>query len=181
MENVFFITGNAKKMREARDIVPSLQQLDIDLPEVQEIDSQEVIRYKLREAITHVDSGAVVVEDTSLHMDCLGGLPGPFVKWFLSTIGCGGLYDIAQKRGDMTAQARAVVGYSNGKITEYFEGTVDGLIVAPRGGESFGWDAIFQPDGCKKTFAEMTIDQKNAISHRRQAFEQLRDFLENHQ
>ncbi len=168
-------------MHEARAIVPSLRQLDIDLPEIQEIDSREVIRYKLREAIAHADGHAVVVEDTSLHMDCLGGLPGPFVKWFLSTIGCGGLYDIAQKRGDMSARARAVVGYSDGKVTEYFEGTVDGTIVAPRGGESFGWDAIFQPDGCTQTFAEMTIDQKNAISHRRQAFERLRDFLRDHQ
>lgn len=163
-------------MQEAREIVPILEQLNIDLPEIQEIDPQEIIRYKLKEALKHCD-GAVIVEDTSLHMDCLGGLPGPFIKWFLSTVGCGGLYDIAKKRGDLTAQARAIVGYSNGRRTEYFEGVVDGEIATPRGDKSFGWDPIFKPNGFESTFAEMTIDQKNAISHRRQAFEKLRDFL----
>ena len=166
-------------MQEARDIVPELVQMDVNLPEIQEIDPQEIIRYKLREALKHCDEGsAVVVEDTSLHMDCLGGLPGPFIKWFLASIGCGGVYELARQNGELAAQARAIVGYSNGKRTEYFDGVVDGEIVAPRGDKSFGWDPIFKPNDFENTFAEMTIDQKNAISHRRQAFEQLRDFLE---
>ncbi|PID52145.1 MAG: purine NTP pyrophosphatase [Candidatus Moraniibacteriota bacterium] len=177
MEKIYFITGNAQKMQEARDIVSYLVQLDINLLEIQEIDPQEIIRHKLKEALKHCD-GPVVVEDTSLHLECLGGLPGPFVKWFLASIGCGGLYDIAQKNNETTAQARAIVGYSNGRRTEYFEGVVDGHIVAPQGEKSFGWDPIFKPDGFEQTFAQMTIDQKNAISHRRQAFEKLKNFLE---
>jgi inosine triphosphate pyrophosphatase len=172
-----FITGNENKFQEARTIVPRLVQLDIDLPEIQDIDPHAIIKYKLHEARKQCD-GVIVVEDTSLHLECLGGLPGPLIKWFLATVGCGGLYEIVHLHGDATAQARAVVGYSDGTITEFFEGTVDGEIVMPQGDGRFGWDPIFKPDGFDKTFAQMSVDQKNAISHRRQAFEKLRDFLE---
>lgn len=58
-----------------------------------------------------------------------------------------------------------------------FEGRIDGEIVAPRGDMGFGYDPIFQPDGYGTTFAEMTAEAKDAISHRHRAFEQLRTAL----
>jgi len=172
-----FITGNANKFKEAQKIIPGLEQLDIDLPEIQEIDAHEVIKAKLVEAQKH-HGGVFVVEDTSLYLDCLNGLPGPLIKWFEKTIGNDGLYKIAKKHDDYGAQAKTIVGYSdeNGNI-EFFEGILKGEIVAPIGDNDFGWSPIFKLDQNGKTFAQMSAEEKNDVSMRKIAFEQLREFL----
>jgi XTP/dITP diphosphohydrolase len=62
--------------------------------------------------------------------------------------------------------------------TLFFEGEIKGEITqALRGENGFGYDALFQPEGSSKTFAEMTKDEKNAISHRKRAFEKMLPFL----
>ena len=81
-----FITGNPNKFAEARTVMPDIEMLDMDLPELQEIDPQEIIRAKLDEAVRRLvprHGGGLVVEDTSLFLRCLGGLRGPLIKWFL--------------------------------------------------------------------------------------------------
>ena len=64
----------------------------------------------------------------------------------------------------------------NSKI-HFFEGEIKGTIVNPRGKTDFGWDPIFQPNGHKKTFGEMTKEEKNKISHRKVAVEKLKEHL----
>jgi len=59
----------------------------------------------------------------------------------------------------------------------FFEGSIKGTIVAPIAESSFGWDPLFKPDGHDKTFADMTPEEKNAISHRRKALQKLKEFL----
>ncbi len=59
----------------------------------------------------------------------------------------------------------------------YFEGSLDGTIVSPRGDTSFGWDPIFQPEDSLKNFAEMSGEEKNAISMRKIAFTKLKQFI----
>ncbi len=173
-----FTTGNVNKFKEAQKIVSDLKQLDIDLLEIQEIDAYEVIRAKLKEAQKH-HKGTFVVEDTSLYLECLNGLPGPLIKWFEKSIGNEGLYDIAHKYDNYNAQAKTVVGYSdnNGNI-EFFEGVIEGKIVSPQGDGDFGWGPIFVPDGQEKTFAQMNKEEKNKISMRKFAFEKLKEFLQ---
>ena len=51
------------------------------------------------------------------------------------------------------------------------------VLVQPRGAQKFGWDAWFQPTGSTKTFAEMTPDEKDAVSHRGKAYRKLADYL----
>jgi len=174
-----FITGNENKFKEAQQIIPGLVQLNIDLPEIQEIDAYEVIKIKLVEARKH-QKGIFVVEDTSLYLDCLNGLPGPLIKWFEKTIGNDGLYDIAKKYHNYGAQAKTIVGYSDecGNV-EFFEGILDGKIVAPVGKNDFGWSPIFQLNKIGKTFAQMSAEEKNAISMRQIAFEKLNNFIKN--
>lgn len=121
--------------------------------------------------------GEFIVEDTSLYFDCLGGLPGPLIKWFLATVGNEGLWNIAEKMENRKAEARTIIGHADKERVLYFEGVVKGNIVSPRGTLGFGWDVIFQPEGHEKTFAEMAKEEKNAISMRRIAFEKLKEFL----
>lgn len=173
-----FITGNANKFAEARAIIPTLVRLDMDLPEIQEIDPCAVIAAKLREARKR-QRGEFVVEDTSLMLGCLGGLPGPLIKWFLVAVGNRGLAEMAQKLGNDQAAARTMVGHvdQNGRIS-YFEGVIHGRIVMPSGASPFGWDPIFLPDGHAKTFQQMTREEKNAVSMRKEAFTQLKAHLD---
>lgn len=172
-----FITGSQGKFNEVSHILENLEQLDIDLPELQEIDSHKIIRAKLLAALEH-NPGPLLVEDTSLHLDCLGGLPGPLIKWFLQTLGAAGLVNIAIKMGNTKATARSLIGYARSPEEIYFfEGTISGDLVFPRGDKDFGWGPAFQPEGLDLTFGEMERDLKNKLSMRGQAALRLKEFL----
>ncbi|MDP2874441.1 MAG: RdgB/HAM1 family non-canonical purine NTP pyrophosphatase [bacterium] len=175
---IYFITGNPNKLKEVKLVLPSVEQLDIDLPEIQEVDAKEIIRNKLLEALNRTE-GEFIVEDTSLYLTCLKGLPGPLIKWFLKTVGNEGLAEIAEKLGDTKAEAKTIIGYAKNREEIYFfEGSIKGRIVKPRGESNFGWDPIFLPDGHEKTFAEMSREEKNEISMRRVALNKLSEFLQ---
>ncbi len=90
---LYFITGSENKFKEAQAIIPALERVDIDLPEIQEIDARRIIEGKLSAAFAH-HLGPFVVEDTSLYLDGLSGLPGPLIKWFLKTIGPEGIFKL---------------------------------------------------------------------------------------
>jgi len=171
---LYFVTGNSRKFAEVQSILRDVQQLDMDLPEIQDLDAKHVIRAKLR-AARHYRAIELLVEDTSLSFRCLNGLPGPLIKWFLQALGDDGLYNIVRLLGDDRAEARTVIGYADsaGQV-HFFEGTMPGRIVPPRGENGFGWDRVFKPDGAEKTFAEMSDAEKNACSMRRTALEQFR-------
>jgi len=171
---IYFITGNKNKFAEAKKIMPELEQLVIDLPEIQEIDAKKIIQAKLKEALKH-KTGEFIVEDTSLYLDCLDGLPGPLIKWFMKTIGGRGIFELAKKYNNFKASAKAYIGYAKNKNDIcFFTGEIKGIIVEPKALSTFGWDPIFKPEGFNKTFAEMSKDEKNKISHRRIAFEKLK-------
>ena len=174
---IYFITHNKDKFKEVKAVLSNIRQLDIDLPEIQHIDAREIIKVKLLEAMKYKE-GELMVEDTSLYMNCINGLPGPLVKWFMKTIGNEGLFNIAKSFRDNKAIAKTIIGYakSNGEIY-FFEGSIEGIIVSPRGESGFGWDPIFQPKGYSKTFGEMSREEKNNISMRRIALEKLKEFL----
>jgi len=174
---IYFITGNKSKFAEGKSVLPELEQFEIDLPEIQEFDARLIIKAKLREAFQH-HQGEFIVEDTSLYLECLNGLPGPLIKWFLQTIGNTGLADLVDRFKNSKATARTLIGYAKSSNEVYFfEGKIDGHIVSPQGEAGFGWDSIFQPTGHEKTFKEMGIEEKNKISMRRIAFDQLKTFL----
>lgn len=175
--SLYFITGNKNKFEEARAILGDVEQLDIDLPEIQDIDAKNIVRAKLLEAFNHKE-GEFIVEDTSLYLDCLKGLPGPLIKWFLKTIGNDGLANLAEKLGNNKAEAKTIIGYAkNREEIEFFEGIIPGKIVRQVGVSGFGWDPIFQPDGFSKTFGQMTSEEKNAVSMRKIAMEKLKAFF----
>ncbi len=175
---LYFITGNKGKLAEVQAVLPGVEALDIDLPEIQSLDAHEIIKAKLLEAQKH-QTGEFIVEDNSLYLEGIKGLPGPLIKWFLKTVGNDGLCKMAEAFGNFNAEAKVVIGYSNsaGEIS-FFEGNTKGTIVPARGSEGFGWDPIFQPEGYSKTFAELTPEEKNSFSMRRIAVEKLKEVLD---
>ena len=79
---------------------------------------------------------------------------------------------------DRSAYFITVICYYDGKNTHFFEGRVNGKItLEKKGQDGFGYDPIFIPEGFDRTFAEMNMEEKNALSHRAKAVKLLRDFL----
>ena len=156
---------------------------------------------------TNNDDVAVMVEDTSLCFNALGGLPGPYCKcarpqlkptagprrwpwvhsraarvrrWFLEKTGHEGLNNLLAAYDDKSAYAQCVFSLSlgPGHAPIVFDGRTAGRIVPARGPTDFGWDPVFEPDeGGGKTYAEMEKAAKNAISHRYRALAKLREHL----
>ncbi|KAG0362925.1 nucleoside triphosphate pyrophosphohydrolase ham1 [Gamsiella multidivaricata] len=148
------------------------------LPELQG-SSYEIAREKCKKA-AEITKGPVYVEDTGLGFDALKGLPGPYIKWFLESIGLEGLVKMLEGYTDKSAMAYCTIAYTTGPGSEpiLFEGSVKGSIVDPVGPRKFGWDPIFKPDGQDGTYASMDSAVKNAMSHRCVAVAKLRQYLE---
>lgn len=181
-KKITFVTGNAKKLEEVLSILGNsfadrLVSQNVDLPELQgEID--DICIKKCREA-AKVVGGPVIVEDTCLCFDALKGLPGPYIKWFLAKLGPEGLYQMLSGYEDKSAKAVCTFAYHTGENgdVKIFQGSTSGQIVSPRGSNDFGWDACFQPDGYDKTYAELPKEEKNKISHRFKALNELKQYL----
>ena len=184
-----FVSGNKNKLRELNEILSEnfkdiiVKQLDIDLPELQGI-PEDIVRGKLKLAIEKSKGleGPVLVEDTSLCFNAYGGLPGPYIKYFLKSIKQEGLYKMACAFEDHSAYAQSIFGLQKNGNSEphLFIGKTDGEIVSPRGQKNFGlsgWDPCFQPKCSNKTYAEMEEDEKNKISHRGKSTRAMINFL----
>ncbi|XP_041481748.1 inosine triphosphate pyrophosphatase-like [Lytechinus variegatus] len=176
-----FVTGNKNKLEEVRAIIGKhfdVQSVAIDLPEFQG-EPDDISKSKCLEAVKHI-KGPVIVEDTCLCFNALGGMPGPYIKWFLSKLGPSGLHRLLAGWEDKSAYALCTFAYSTGdplKSVQLFHGKTEGRIVEPRGPPNFGWDPCFQPDGYDQTYAEMPNEEKNKISHRSKALESLSQFF----
>ncbi|KAF4653402.1 hypothetical protein FOL46_009215 [Perkinsus olseni] len=183
---ITFVTGNVNKLREVQQIIGDTIKFDnvkLDLPEYQGASPEEISKQKCLEAYNRLDGcSKVMVEDTCLGFNAMHGLPGPYIKWFLEKLGHDGLNRMLEGFDDKSAQARCTFAYYDGTTDEplTFTGITNGIIVPPRGPNNFGWDPIFQPneDGTTgKTYAEMTKDEKNSLSHRSRALDKLKEFL----
>ena len=147
--------------------------------ELQGDDATEIAIVRCNVAAEKVN-GPVLCEDTCLCLSALGGWPGPNIYWYLLEVGLLGLYKKLAGYEDKSAYAQCVFALCAGPGCEVhiFDGRTQGRIVLPCGSEGLGWEPVFQPDeGRGLTFAEMTKDAKNAISHRGRALESLRKWL----
>ncbi|XP_075040150.1 inosine triphosphate pyrophosphatase [Mixophyes fleayi] len=181
--SIVFVTGNAKKLEEVIQILGDkfpckLVAKKIDLPEYQG-EPDDISIQKCKEAATQI-KGPVIVEDTCLCFNALGGLPGPYIKWFLDKIKPEGLHQMLAGFEDKSAYALCTFAFSTGNPDDpvlLFRGKTLGQIVSPRGPRDFGWDPCFQPDGYEETYAELPKEVKNRISHRYRALKEMSEYF----
>ena len=171
---LYFVTSSRNKFLEAKEILKMpLKQISLDLPEIQAIEVDDILRSKAKLAYKKIQKPCLV-EDTGLYIRALNGFPGALAKWVEKTMGWDKFADLLKDLKDRRAYAKCVVCYYDGKKYRFGKGKVAGSISPkPRGVNNFGWDCIFVPRGFRKTWAEMSATEKNQISHRQKALEGL--------
>jgi XTP/dITP diphosphohydrolase len=189
MHTLIFATNNRNKVAEIQSlvgpnftIIPLKEAgIDIDIPEPH--DQLEANAYEKAATIFNLTHQNCFSEDTGLEIVALEGAPG------VKSARYAGENSNAQANIDLvlskmagvenrTAQFRTVICLIWENQTYYFEGICKGQILSNMQGENgFGYDPIFVADGASKSFANMTMEEKNTYSHRKKAVTQLFDFL----
>jgi XTP/dITP diphosphohydrolase len=192
MDTIVLASRNEHKIEELRS---TLAPFDIELkstfdfPYLEEVEEDKPTltgnALKKAQYVFRETGLPALADDTGLEVDALDGRPGVYSARYagesatyqenvdklldeMSGIGI-------KNRG---AQFRTVVGFVTDKGSHTFEGVCRGKILKEeRGNQGFGYDPVFRPEGCDKTFAELDTETKNRISHRGKAIEKLREFL----
>ncbi len=176
---VFFATSNINKFNEAKSILGkngiAVGMLRLKGDEVQSESLKEIAQKSVQNAFrcSHLP---IFVEDAGLFIDALDGFPGPYAAYAYKTIHNSGILKLMENATNRSAKFRSVIAYCDDQtLCEplFFEGESKGEITkserSQQGKSGFGFDPIFQPERSGKTFAEMTIEEKNGFSHRAMA------------
>ena len=186
---IIFATNNAHKLSEVQAVLgegftlvtPRQCGITEEIPEEQETlegNASQKARY------IHDRTGEnCFADDTGLEVAALGGAPGVHSARY-ATDG----HDFAannrlllrnlEGKSDRRARFRTVISLILNGEEHLFEGVVEGRIIDHEAGhEGFGYDPLFIPDGCERTFAEMSPEEKNAVSHRGRAVRKLAEYL----
>lgn len=152
--------------------------LELNLPDVEETGSTFKENAVLKaETLSQISGKPCLADDSGLCVNALGGRPGVYSARYAPNRN----FDVAMDKliselkdsqsSDWSAYFTCVLALkAPGQATRFYEGKIDGKIVANRcGDKGFGFDPIFVPDGFNQTFAEMPAEQKSLISHRGRA------------
>ncbi|MEZ4318131.1 MAG: RdgB/HAM1 family non-canonical purine NTP pyrophosphatase [Myxococcota bacterium] len=186
-----FATNNAHKVSEVRAIlaptgitVITLEEAGIDVDPPETGDTFEANALQKAHYIHGITRGWVVADDSGIEVDALDGRPGVYSKRFSpeATTAANNALLLAQlgDRTDRTARFRCVLALVGPDREATVSGSCEGRIAfEPAGADGFGYDPLFLPDETPgRTMAELSSDEKNAISHRGRAFRRLPELLE---
>ncbi len=178
VDTFVFVTSNENKWREAQLILGrALERVTLDLPELQLLSVADVAREKAKAAF-EVLKRPLIVEDAGLELAAFGGFPGPFIKFWEKQGGLPSICRALDAQQTRAAQAVCALAVATAKGVEVVEGRAKGTIAqAPAGSNGFGWDSIFVPEGGALTWGQVTAREKDQNSHRRHAWEALRQRL----
>jgi XTP/dITP diphosphohydrolase len=169
------VTSNRGKLEEFRS---ALAPLDVEVQHSEE-ECDEIQADTLREVVLSCLDQLeakrlkdIVIDDSGLFVHALDGFPGVYSSYVLRTIGMDGILRLLDGKDDRSAHFECCIGASLGgrrlTVTGRSEGTI---AAAPSGTGGFGFDPIFVPSGFYRTFAEISITEKNGISHRGRAIQ----------
>ncbi|MCR4324525.1 MAG: non-canonical purine NTP pyrophosphatase [Candidatus Curtissbacteria bacterium] len=179
LSDLVVVTSNRNKIAEINAILGTNHKVSkINIPEIQSMNIDKVITAKAKSAFEKIQK-PVLVEDVSVDIKELRGLPGPFIKFFLETLGTEGVAKLTTGKKPEATVTAAIAIY-DGKNLKIFKSQVSGTITKKdRGVGGFGFDRIFIPNGYKQTYSEMPQELKNKISHRSKALKKVAAYLNN--
>lgn len=174
-----YVTSNRGKFEEATRMLAPLQleQVSLEIKEIQG-SPEEILWEKIHQALKLVPP-PFLIEDVCLFCPALGGLPGPYVKDFLSTLGPLGFAELLNKFEDRRAGILCTVGYvlSPGEVL-FFKGEAHGTVIVPkRGDRELKWQDFMIPEGFKRTFGEMDEEEYDRCSARGKALATFKEHL----
>jgi len=174
------VTGNPHKVEEARGALAGspveLYPLGVGKLEVQSESLDEIALTAARAAYAAARV-PLAVDDSGLFVEALGGFPGPYSSYVYKKLGVEGILRLLGDSTNRRACFRTSLALVYPPLEVVFRGEVCGVITRePRGRGGFGFDPIFVPEGHTRTFAEMSVEEKNMISHRARAFRALAAF-----
>lgn len=190
MKKLVFATNNKHKLDEVKAIlepefsIVSLAELNCteDIPETADtLDGNALIKAQYIHDKFGLDCFA---DDTGLEIDALNGEPGVYSARYAGEDhnAHNNMCKVLTKLGEnenRSARFRTVIALIQGGKTTYFEGRINGNItLQPRGASGFGYDPIFVPENYVSTFAQLSAEEKNQISHRALAVKKLVDHLQ---
>ena len=191
MKRIVFATNNAHKLSEVKAVLGdgyelvTLREVGIteEIPETgATLDENASIKARYVFERTGLDCFA---DDTGLEVEALGGAPGVHSARYATDghdfeANTRLLLHNMEGKEDRRARFRTAIILIEGGEEHLFEGIVEGRIIDHEAGsEGFGYDPLFVPEGFDRTFAEMSAEEKNAISHRGRAVAKLVEFLSN--
>ena len=178
MKSVTFITGNLNKLKYLEKYLGfPVEHIKIDLDELQSLDVKKIVDHKVRQAYEQIKT-PVLVEDGSLEFEALGGLPGPFIKFFVENMPLETMCRMLDGKS-RKATARTTFGYFDGTEVKFFEGKLEGEIsLQPAGENGWHWDKIFIPDGYTLTRAQFDDEEYQKTSMHLRPLAEVKEFLE---
>jgi non-canonical purine NTP pyrophosphatase (RdgB/HAM1 family) len=175
---IYFVTGNKNKADYlSRHLGITVKHIKLDLDEIQSLDLNKIVEHKARQAFQKIKK-PVIVEDVSLEFEGLGGLPGPFVRFFIDNTPLEAVCSMVGE--NRRAVAKCVFGYYDGAILKLFKGSLPGFVSrAPAGDGGYGWDKIFVPQGYKITRAQLSPEEDKKTYLKMKPFAKVKKFLIN--
>lgn len=193
LSEVVFASHNAGKIKEIKELLQPFginvkSALDMELPDVEETGSTFAENSLLKsQTIAELTGLPCIADDSGLCVDALNGTPGVYSARYAPNRDFDkGMEKLLAEMAQSPNKSRKAhfscvisLAFPNGGY-ELFEGRVDGHIAAEKQGiGGFGYDPLFIPDGFAKSFAQMSKDEKNQVSHRGRAVEKLKAYLKN--
>ena len=196
MHEIVFATNNYNKVKEVQNMIGKDFQIlnlkdlglgNIDIPEEQ--DTLKGNALQKANFIYKRFSIPCFADDTGLEINALDGKPGVYSARYaqndvknssqpVTDANVNKVLRNLENKKDRTARFKTVIAYIENNNKYFFDGVVSGTItIARKGKDGFGYDPVFQPDGHDKTYAQMTLEEKNLMSHRAIAFRKFAGFL----
>ncbi len=169
--SLLFVTGNKNKFVEAQKITKragiQIEQYYERPVEIQSSSLHEIAQHSCQQVLETVNQ-PLFVEDAGMFIYQLNGFPGPYSSYVLNTLGNPGILKLMDGEKNRVAVFRSVIAYGEpNREIHLFEGETMGRISRRIRGTEWGFDPIFIPDeGDGSTYAEMSDEMKNRISHR---------------
>ena len=192
MKKLVFATGNSHKLQEVQSLLKEGFALsclkDVNITEEIPETADNLVDNALQKARYVYEKCGIpcFADDTGLEVDALDGAPGVYSARYAgeqkdSKLNMLLLLKNMNGKTNRNARFRTIIAYIDGNAQEHiFEGEIKGKIIENMAGENgFGYDPIFVPEGYEETFAELSSEIKNTISHRARAMEKFLSYINN--
>lgn len=167
MKKVTFITGNQKKLQQAKNILDKynieITNVKIDTPEIQSLNCEEIARFSAKYASEKLGK-PVVVSDAGFYIRALNGFPGPFVKYMNRWFTAENLLSLMIDKTDRAVEAPVCVAYCEpGKDPVSFLSENYGTLATLAAGEGSTMDTLYIPNGYKVTMGTLGEDERLSL------------------